>query len=111
MARPSKPWFRASKNTWYCTIEGRKVSRGVRGKENARAAKAAWHRLMAQPREEQVEQESGTVGSIITRFLADCLGRVKPRTLAWYEGFLTPFSEEHGHLKARALTPPLAEAY
>src|SRR5262245_55077273 len=59
MARPSKPWFRAIKNTWYCTIEGRKVSLGVRGKENARAAKDAWHRLMATPREEQVEQESG----------------------------------------------------
>src|SRR6266699_1395189 len=25
MAKPSKPWFRASKNAWYCTIAGRKV--------------------------------------------------------------------------------------
>ncbi len=43
MPRPSKPWFRASKQTWYVTIEGKKVSLGVRGRENARAAKDAWH--------------------------------------------------------------------
>src|SRR5262249_16151522 len=31
MARPTKPWFRASKNGWYVTVDGRKVSLGVRG--------------------------------------------------------------------------------
>ena len=26
MARPNKPWFRDRKNTWYSTIDGKKVT-------------------------------------------------------------------------------------
>src|ERR1022692_2591222 len=46
MARESKPWFRASKNTWYFTLNGRKRSLGVRGVANENEAITAWHRLM-----------------------------------------------------------------
>jgi len=47
MARPSSPWFRKIKNTWYCTLDGKKVSLKVRGEGNEREAIKAWHRLFA----------------------------------------------------------------
>ena len=50
MARPSKPWFRASMGTWYVKIGGKQHSLGVRGRENRSAAVAAWHRLNSRRR-------------------------------------------------------------
>ena len=41
------PWFRASKNGWYATHQGRKVSLGVKGEAARTEAVRAWHRLMA----------------------------------------------------------------
>jgi integrase len=122
MARTSKPWFRASKGTWYCTVEGHKVSLGVKGKENEAQAIKAWHRLMAaqgEPEQEPApppraksEADAGpTVAEVIEAYLADAEGRVKAKTLAWYRDFLEPFSNKHGRLKADALTPVVAEGY
>ena len=34
MPRPAAPWFRSSANNWYATVDGRKVSLGVRGEDN-----------------------------------------------------------------------------
>jgi hypothetical protein len=53
MARPSKPWFGESKGTWYCTVDGKKVSLGVQGRENKKEAEQAWHRLLAGVTEER----------------------------------------------------------
>jgi integrase len=126
MGRPSKPWFRASKGTWYCTVEGKKVSLGVRGKENHAKAIRAWHRLMAEaspeeggqapeatPEAEPIARPEAepTVGEVINAFLADCEGRIKSKTVRWYRGFLEPFAARHGEGKASALTPVQAEAY
>src|SRR5687767_5806616 len=38
MPRRAKPWFRSGENVWYATVNGRKVSLGVRGKANEAAA-------------------------------------------------------------------------
>jgi integrase len=129
MARPGKPWFRASKGTWYVTVDGKKVSLGVKGEDNEKAAIKAWHRLMAglpveaepeppqepmpEAKAEPVVKAEGepTVAEIVKAFLADAEGRVKTKTLAWYRDFLEPFSVKHGRLKADALTPVLAEGY
>ena len=46
MRRPEGPWFRSEKNTWYCTLGGRNVSLGVRGKQNRAAAVEAWVKLV-----------------------------------------------------------------
>jgi integrase len=112
MARPNKPWFRASKGTWYATVDGRKVSLGVQGEENFKAAHEAWHRLMAGIKEQKARPKSEpTVGEVIRQFLADCEGRMKPKTLRGYRDFLTPFVESNGRLVTSELTPPLVEAY
>jgi integrase len=57
------------------------------------------------------EEAEPTVAEVITQFLADCDGRVKGKTLAWYRAFLEPFQARRGSVKASALTPTLAEAY
>jgi hypothetical protein len=126
MARPSKPWFRESKGGWYCTVDGRKVSLKVRGKENEKEAVTAWHRLFAAgtpepdvtPQEEpkaaaKSEPEAGgvTVVEVVAAFLADCEGRIKSKALHDYRAFLTVFSAAFGTIKASALTTYQAEAY
>jgi integrase len=110
MPRPSKPWFKSHRNTWYVTVGGHKVSLGVRGKKNRQAAYAAWHRLLADGRP-VTGDPAGTVADVVTAFLADATGRVKPATLAWYHKFLDPFAATHGGVKAASLTPTLVESF
>jgi hypothetical protein len=109
MARPNKQWFQESKCTWYCTLDGRKVSLAVQGRENAKAATEARHRRLADARPGPDKAEP-TVPEIVKQFLGDCEGRAEPKTLQGFRDFLTPFSERHGNLKAAPLTPMLAEA-
>jgi integrase len=121
MARPSKPWFRASKNAWYVKVNGKMTPLGVKGEENEADAVTAWHRLMGgveptpQPRAiapaQPAVKAEPTVAEIIGLFLADAESRVKAKTLAWYRDFLGPFAEQHGTLAASALAPTTAEAY
>jgi hypothetical protein len=120
MARPSKPWFRESKGTWYCTLHGRMVSLGVQGRENKKEAERAWHRLLAGVTEERttpkddgpaVTKEGPTVAEVIKAFLDDIEGRGKPNTVRVYRYFLRPFRKRHGRVKASDLTPVLAEGY
>jgi integrase len=109
---PRKPWYRVSKGTWYCTLNGKKVSLGVRGRENKKEAEDAWHRLMAGVKDDKARPEAeSTVTEIIEQFLGDCEGRVKPKTLYEYRVFLDPFSRQHGSLVTKELTPTLAETY
>src|SRR5262249_2518582 len=109
MARPSKPWFRASKNTWYVTVEGEKVSLGVRGPENKAEAITAWHRLMADDRPKPEEKAKAPAVAALTKgFLDDCEGRLKPSTIQGYRHFLTPFSDQHGSLRADKVTAKIA---
>jgi integrase len=124
MARPSKPWFRASKGTWYVTVDGKKVSLGVKGEENAKAAIQAWHCLMAERGEPEQEptpevkaepnpQAEGepTVEAVVKAYLADCEGRIGSKPLHDYRRYLTAFAERFGPAVASALTSAQAEAY
>src|SRR5262245_11840019 len=126
MAKTSKPWFRESAGTWYCTMAGRKVSLKVRGRENEKEAVQAWHRLFAngtpepkpmpEPKavvkaEPKTDGDGVSVGTVITAFLADAESRAKAKTLKVYRYFLLPFADVHGELLADGLTPTLAEAY
>ena len=96
------PWFRASKNTWYATLGGAKVSLKIKGEENREAAVKAWHRLMAdgQTATTNVPQVADappalTVQELTDLFLADIASRLKPLTVGQYridlELFLTRF--------------------
>ena len=133
MSRPSKPWFRASKGTWYVTLNGKKVSLGVQGEDNRDEAIKAWHVLMAgrdqgqtQPEQEpsvaelirqlladreKPKPQGPTISEVIRQFLGNCEGRAKPNTVRVYSYFLLPFAEQHGEQNASELTPVLAESY
>jgi len=130
MARPSKPWYRESKDTWYCTMDGRKVSLKVRGRDNEKEAVKAWHRLFAlgtpepiplpipeptpEPKVEikpEQEVDGVTVGEVLTAFLADCEGRIRSKALHDYRTFLNAFAARFGTFKVSALTAAQAEAY
>jgi integrase len=127
MPRPSAPWFRKAKNAWYCTLDGRKDSLGVRGEENRKQAVSAWHRLMgglppetpqkppqthetpqADPRP---EQKPASVQSVLMAFLADAEERVSPECLRNYKKHLLPFAARYGSRDAERLTASEAEAY
>lgn len=111
------PWFRQSKNAWYVTHEGRKLSLGVSGKGNRKAAVEAWHKLLregpkpkAKP-EAEPEPEAPTVAVIVKRFLAHSQARYKPHTVRTYKRFLEPLSKRYGRLLASAFGPAQAYAF
>jgi len=111
MARANKLWFRESKQTWYATLDGRKVSLGVKGRENEAEAVKAWHKVMAGLKEKAKPKPEPTVAEVLTAFLAEAEARVKPTTLDGYRRFLLPFSQKHGKGKASGLSAFVAEAY
>lgn len=120
MARQSDgAWYRSGKDCWYATVDGRKLSLGVKGKQNKKAAQEAWHRLMADnsvlertpkpaPAAKLVEV---TTQAVIDAFLADVRERVKSNTLAAYEGLLKPFANHFGKLQAVEVTSTKLIAY
>jgi integrase len=105
------PWYRKQKRSWYAWVNGQQVSLKVRGRRNAKAARAAWHRLRAG--EQRPSESAGrlTVRELIRRYLAGCRDRVKPKTLRGYSDFLLPFARRHGRMPAASLTPETAERY
>jgi integrase len=126
MARPSRPWFRESKGTWYCTLDGKKVSLKVRGRENKKEAEEAWHRLFVNGTPDQTtevlseppsvpmaEPKAGgvTVRDVVTAFLKDCEGRIGRKALHDYQVFLTTFAKTFGTSQVSALTTTQAETY
>jgi integrase len=123
MARQSKAWFRKASNSWYCTLNGRKVSLGVQGAANEREAVKAWHRLLGglpleapqkplptPPVESQAEGKAVSVQSVIDGFLADSVGRVLVETTRVWRQHLAPFAERYGDRPAVSLTATEAEA-
>lgn len=111
MPRIPRPWFRTSKNAWYATLNGRKVSLRVFGKEKKADALIAWHRLMAEGLKPKAEPKPATVKAIIDGFLADAESRVSPECLRNYRKHLLPFVKKHGSRPADGLTVADAEAY
>jgi integrase len=111
MARPQKPWFRKGKGTWYATINGKKVSLGIKSREKRRAAYEAWHRLVTKQKEGEKTKAPVSIGTIISAFLADAESRAKAKTMRVYRYFLLPFADVHGERLVDTLRPTLAEEY
>ena len=118
MARQNEGvWYRASKDGWFITVEGKAVSLKVKGEKNKAEAIQAWHRLMSQeappkPVEAPPKAKAGaTLKELVEAFLSDAKARVKANTYATYQGCLNPFAEAHGKAKAESITPAKALAY
>ena len=71
------PWFNATKDTWYCTHQGKNRSLQIRGVRNERAAWAAFEALMA-------PAQGPTLHELFARFIATVRSRRKPRTATLY---------------------------
>jgi len=100
------PWFRASKRTWYATVEGRSVSLKVKGEGKEKEAVKAWHRLLAEePKaKEEAKAEKPSVKEVVDAFLADAAGRLKPTTVRIYRYDLSSLCTKHGTLPADELS-------
>jgi len=106
------PWYRASKGTWYATVEGRSVSLKVKGEAKEAEALKAWHRLMADPpKPKPIAEpkpmpmvEALTIQGIVDAFLADAESRLKPNTVRIYRYDLGTLCSAVGTVNADALT-------
>jgi integrase len=109
MARHNEgPWFRAAKNTWYITQDGRNVSLGVRGKANRKQAVAAWHQLLREGQKPaEVKKDPQTVSDAVAGFLADAAARTKPSTHGLYKRHLDTLTAALGKRRVADLTVPV----
>jgi hypothetical protein len=107
------PWFRASKDTWYATYDGRKRSLGVKGEKNGKAAQEAWHKLMANGPAVKPEPKpvAVTAGEVVDGYLTHQEGRVKPETLRWLKRWLVPFKAKYGKRPAENIAPHELETW
>lgn len=94
------PWFRASKNSWYITHEGRKYALGVSGKDKRKDAVTAWKRFLKDgPKPKTtvpVKPALDTVTNAVAWFLADAKARTKPATHELYDRHLTKLTAKLG---------------
>jgi len=112
--RPAKPWYRASQDRWYVTLHGKKVSLGVTGQGNKKAALSAWHRLSLEPPpapKPVIVPAPLTVAKMVDDYLAEATGRVKPSTLAVLKGRLASFKKAFGKADPNAITVKQVETF
>jgi integrase len=95
-----------SKDTWYATVDGRKVSLGVRGEGNRKAAQEAWHRLMADGPKVKPEPKAQvpTVRDVCDAFLVEAPSRLKPKTVRIYRDEADRLGESFGTVTSDRLT-------
>jgi integrase/recombinase XerC len=98
------PWYRAGKNAWYATVDGKSISLGVKGKRSQKQAQDAWHRLMANPTPKP-KPELLTVRQLADAFLADAQARLKAPTMRLYRLHLATLCKSLGGVEAVALKP------
>ncbi len=106
MSRLPRPWFRQSKNTWYATINGDKVSLRVSGKDNDGDAWFALFRLLRDD-EPTAKPSELTVAQLCQRYLQERQGTVKKETHDTYRYLLLPPLRSYQG-KAKDIYPPSA---
>ena len=116
MARPSKVWYRESKDYWFVTLNGKKVNLFVRGRQNEALAWKELDRLKSspttQPPPDPSPPEKGvTVKEVVSAFLKSAAGRVEKETHEVYRLFLNNFASEFGDRSAAGVTCEMVEAY
>jgi hypothetical protein len=89
-----------------CTVDGRSISLGVKGKKNRKAAQQAYFKLMADgPSEKKPKPTVTTVRDLINAILADAETRLKPATLGMYRHHLDGFGDSLGSSSLDHITP------
>lgn len=112
MARPNAPWYGSCKDAWYATVDGKKVSLGIKGEKNKAEALKAWHKILANGKPEPTAKaQAPTVAELVSAFLADAQERVSAGCLRNYRIALEPFAQRFGSRPADAMTVKEAEAY
>jgi integrase/recombinase XerC len=104
VARPSKPWFRSSRNAWFATMDGKKIPLGVSGEKNRAEAERAWHRLMANGHQRTHTGELPLSDAVESFFAAVALS-LKPATVATYRRHLDRLSARFGTIRLTTMTP------
>jgi hypothetical protein len=88
MARPAKPWFRASRNAWYVEINGHQHNLGSDEAEATRR----FHEILARPAErESPPTPVPTVAELFEKFLSWCSIHRAPATYEYSRSRLQMF--------------------
>lgn len=102
MAHFPKPFFKASRNTWYVQLEGRQVNLGP----DRDAAFRSYHELMAQRDQPVRQSDDAAVCVVLDLFLEWCQNHKAARTYDWYLAYLQSFvGTIPGDLAVRDLKP------
>lgn len=113
MARPKAgAWYRAGRDAWYATVNGRAIALGVKGEGNRLAAQEAYFKLLSggRPTRQRLtplptEIRSRTVGELTPAFLADAELRLAANTVRIYRYDLERFAGTFGKTAVRDVTP------
>jgi site-specific recombinase XerD len=105
MPRHAHPWYRRSDGWWYVKING-KLAKLARGRQNAPAAIARWHELMAERSlNPPLDSDDHTVASVIELFLTHVKRKYAERTYEERYQYLQRFAEAHGFRRVRDCRP------
>lgn len=104
MRTPTKPWYRASKDAWYVEFNGRQV-RLAKGRDNEKAARDAFYKLMASGSGKLPEADTLRVASVCDLFLNHSQKHHVPDTFRFYKGYLQDFCDLYGTLVVQDLKP------
>ena len=104
MRTPTKPWYRASKDAWYVEINGKQV-RLAKGRENEKAARDAFYKLMANGSGKLPEADTLRVATVCDLFLDHSQKHHVPDSYQWYRGYLQDFCNLYGTLLVQDLRP------
>lgn len=106
-----RPWYRAGRDQWFVTIDGKKQplvdAKGhpIRGAGSRTAAERAWHEMVVLAAVPDTGADN-EVRTILELFLQDMERReVSPKTLATYTGFFRSFLARYPKLLVRDLRP------
>ena len=81
MRSPTKPWYRASKDAWYVEFHGKQV-RLTKGRDNEKAARDAFYKLMASGSGKLPQADTLRVATVCDLFLDHSEKHHVPNTFA-----------------------------
>ena len=114
--RNGSPFFRVAKGSWYCWIDGKQTSIGVRGERSEREAVKAWRLRIASPTQTPTQTPTKpttqtpiptpafTLAAMADAFLTDAETRLKASTVRRYRDDLRVLARSFGTADATSIT-------